>query len=551
MFKLIDYFENKSCRTYPEFDSEPLHKSTVKDFYEDFIRNHFQKIFVENRSNFLKWCEILEAYINSDIPIFWIRKFESGSGKANTNDNRRTGTTVLVDENKKAIAAFVYVSNFDAQELYNAVLNVEPCDKSEFETLILSGNYQFHYDNGRDSTETAITSFKCLEHANSFGVFNRARLYLAHIADVNGEYNVKEYQFCPGKIEDWKPLSDYSGYDFANIFSADCGKKVRVLEYNDDVSDLKKFLKAHFFRFVHPFNYYLVPGQNYEINAVFGKTKKSIGECKNLTDYVKYRMFVDFIQNDADLLRHYKFFEETVLIDNDKSITRNFDKVKAESEKLQFCHIHAVYGTTVGKEGQLLEKLSKNIVNVDKAYDIYKNYTYGDTFVLYDLSSCAETCRIKPTSIISTVIDMLEKISGKISKVSSTTLEIRLEKPTVAHGTKAMPKAATAPKAKSGAPKKKIPSKPRAKIDEFTDFMAYLNYKSTATSYKSSISSIMKELGIPYLSDLSSRIDNAINYCTNKLTAATDKKELKKYKDIRAALRKYKEFLNSKSSSVI
>lgn len=423
-----EYFTDAKKYSYPRLDSSVSYSKTVKSFYEEFIRHHLETIYVHQKSNFLKWCEILEDYSdNTSLPIFWIRKFESGSGKEHVNDNRRTGTTILVDKSKNAIAAFAFISNFDAQELYNIILNVDPSVyPDEFKTLMLTGKYKFHYDCGSDSNETAITSFECLAHANSFGVFNRANLYLAHISDVNGTYDTREkLDFNSGSVSDWNALSTYIGYNFSGVFSADSSKKIRVEEYDGDADALIKYLKAHFFRFVHPFNYYLVPGQNYEINSIFGKIKRSIGEYRILTNYVRYRMYVDFIKDDADLAKHYEKFESAILIDDNDKLSKNFNDIENESKNSGNTVIHLVYGSSIGKEGQLLEKLSGKITNVSDMYSLYNRYSAGDRFVFLDAGG-NEVNSCSPRSVLS-FTDLIEKLL-RINLGAATSVRVELRK---------------------------------------------------------------------------------------------------------------------------
>lgn len=469
MFSVADYFKDSSHQVYPEFNSSCCHDETIKEFYENFIYPHFKKMFEDNKSNFVTWCEIIEDYANLSLPIYWIRKFESGSGKAKVNDNRRTGTTVLMDDTNKAIAAFVYISNFDAQELYNIFLNVNPVDKDEFKKLMLNGEYMFHYDNGSGSTESSITSFPCLAHANSLGVFNRARLYLAHITDVNGTYSsVNEYSFDAGTPTDWKAISLHAGYDFLNVFATTPSKKVRVVEYKDDAVALKTFLKAHFFRFIHPFNHYLVPGMSYEVNAVFGKTQKSVGEYRDLTAYVKYRMYTDFIAGDAELEAHYKTFEDAILIDDSEKLSKNFASLETEYRSYEGFALHAIYGTTVGKEGQLLAKAAKKISNTDELFDLYKNYTAGYIFTFYDRAG-AKVDVYSPSSL-SDYVDLLDKLLSKVTRIGSKDpLQIKLEKAS-----------APAPRKKTTSSRKPTAKAPTAPTSPTKRAGSDLNYKMAA-----------------------------------------------------------------------
>ena len=82
------------------------------------------------------------------------------------------------------------------------------------------------------------------------------------------------------------------------------------------------------------------------------------------------------------------------------------------------------------------------------------------------------------------------------------------------------------------------------KDDEFADFKSFYQ-NSSASSYCTFIRKIMNEMGIASLADLDGCIDVAIDYCTARMRDPQKETEKKKYNDIRSALRKYKEYLNS------
>ena len=79
---------------------------------------------------------------------------------------------------------------------------------------------------------------------------------------------------------------------------------------------------------------------------------------------------------------------------------------------------------------------------------------------------------------------------------------------------------------------------------DWTDFEAY-----APAGYRYYIEKIMNELGIKDLSELEQRIYETIDYCSNEIGMAkksSDAKKAKKYRDCRAALRKYKNYMESK-----
>lgn len=88
----------------------------------------------------------------------------------------------------------------------------------------------------------------------------------------------------------------------------------------------------------------------------------------------------------------------------------------------------------------------------------------------------------------------------------------------------------------------------RNSTDEFTEFKSFYN-KGSVLSYCTSIRIIMKEIGVGSLEDLDNCIDTAIDYCTNQMENPQKIDERKKYSDRRSALRKYKEFLESRKTN--
>ena len=79
---------------------------------------------------------------------------------------------------------------------------------------------------------------------------------------------------------------------------------------------------------------------------------------------------------------------------------------------------------------------------------------------------------------------------------------------------------------------------------DWTDFDVY-----APAGYHYYIEKIMVELGIKDLNELEQRIYETIDYCSNEIGMAkksNDAKKAKKYSDCRAALKKYKDFMDSK-----
>jgi hypothetical protein len=81
--------------------------------------------------------------------------------------------------------------------------------------------------------------------------------------------------------------------------------------------------------------------------------------------------------------------------------------------------------------------------------------------------------------------------------------------------------------------------------DEFSEFKAFCA-NGSASSYCTSIRKIMKEMSMNDLIDLDNSIDAAIDYCTNQMNDPQKRADRKNYSNARSALRKYKEFMESR-----
>ena len=100
----------------------------------------------------------------------------------------------------------------------------------------------------------------------------------------------------------------------------------------------------------------------------------------------------------------------------------------------------------------------------------------------------------------------------------------------------------------NGAPKNTTRSVKTKETDAFCDYLTDVcgRTKNVASSYKSSRDKIMNELNIKDVAEFGVRIDEAEDYCKNKIDIARangDIKTEKRYRDCRSAIRKYKEFI--------
>lgn len=240
---------------------------TVKEFYDKCVKYNMLPL-----DSVIAWHNMFMQYVEMDDAIFWVRYYESGNKKSGRWNTRRGCKTQFRDG-----FSYVFVSNFDAHEIFNMVrLGVHP-DANEFLDLMKSNKFPLHYDSGKSCEESdiALKSFPKIGSTKG-GILTPDHWYLAHIIGVKSDYidsngnilNVNVERLYPkGEVTDWKINSD--------------GKMVRFID--DILSPEEKLLvKAHFLRFVDPLNYYAAPGQNYQINS----EAYNIGEAQVVNDYI-------------------------------------------------------------------------------------------------------------------------------------------------------------------------------------------------------------------------------------------------------------------------
>ena len=264
---IIEYYENYKTNKKLNVKLPVNTAITVKEFYDKCVK--FNMLPLES---VIAWHNMFMQYVEMDDAIFWVRYYESGNKKSGRWNTRRGCKTQFRDG-----FSYVFVSNFDAHEIFNMVrLGVEP-DANEFLDLMKSNKFPLHYDSGKSCEESDIAS-KSFPKIGSTkgGILTPDHWYLAHIIGVKSDYidsngkilNVNVERLYPkGEVTDWKLDSD--------------GKMVRFIG-NILSQEEKSLVKAHFLRFVDPLNYYAAPGQNYQINSA----AYNIGEAQVVNDYI-------------------------------------------------------------------------------------------------------------------------------------------------------------------------------------------------------------------------------------------------------------------------
>lgn len=251
--------------------------NTIDEFYNDCISLNSLP-----SQNVLAWHKMLMEYVDRPDAIYWVRYYE-GCSKSQKNKNngvwinRRGCLTEFKDG-----FSYVFVSNYDAHEIFNMIrLGVTP-DVDEFLELMKTHQFKMHYDKGKSCEESSICSYPNIGNTKG-GILTSKQWYLAHIIGIKSEYLrrdgsyekitdvEKEIIFPLGNIMDWK-LDNSLGY------------KVRKLDYQLSQEE-KEIVKAHFLRFIDPLNYYVTPGDKSQMTPVINR----IGDLEAMNDFMSYK----------------------------------------------------------------------------------------------------------------------------------------------------------------------------------------------------------------------------------------------------------------------
>lgn len=272
MGEIEQYFDNyKKRRLLPELKVGTA--KTIANFYDDCIAPALIP-----KENVIMWHKMFMQYIERDDAIFLLRRYENGSKAGGRWNTRRSAMTRFADG-----FTYVYVSNFEAHEIYNMAFKGVVPTAEEFARLLNNHIYPMHYDNGRSRSceEIDISAYPHIGTVRS-GVLNESKYYLAHIFSVNGADYLWDVvddtiiskeeinEIAPrGMISDWEVIDGYP---------------IRKFDYSLNAKQ-KAYVIAHFLRLLDPLNYFLTP-----IKALTSvrdiSWNQNIGEYPKLVGYV-------------------------------------------------------------------------------------------------------------------------------------------------------------------------------------------------------------------------------------------------------------------------
>lgn len=234
------------------------YSETVADFYNDVIEPLLPDAHIV-----CAWQSLLYEYAEDANAIFFFRKYHSAP-KNDWNAIRRGFITEYTH------GGYVCCDNFFAHYIYAMALDGFVPALTELRYAIYSRNFPYGYMSTKEERELQAYVKGKAPRINSSG------WKLAHLLPVNGTYrsmldpSFVDDHFPRGSRNEWtrKP----AGYHSRHV-------------PREMSSEERRFLASHFIRLASPINYFLVPKQANERDAV----GNNIGEHRRLLEYVMLR----------------------------------------------------------------------------------------------------------------------------------------------------------------------------------------------------------------------------------------------------------------------
>lgn len=271
----------------------------AEDFGNNFIFPRLPK-----REVALQWHKVLTEYVTRPNATFALRFYNSAL--PSKYETLRRGFLTRTDKGY----SFFYTDNFHAAYYFKMAL--DDFVPSVDEIISAYSSRQFPARFGPVTSEER--EFAAMPNEYNPG-FTIAGYKIAHIHNVGTDYyssgknfslsDVVEKYFPRGERTDWSERTDSHGKYY-----------LRDLAVNDDA---KKYLVAEFLRFVHPFNYFLMP-------IMIGKNSRAVwAHLNRRKDAAEYLPLLDFVRNKfAEIYGEaYEEFLDLIMVDRENLDARS------------------------------------------------------------------------------------------------------------------------------------------------------------------------------------------------------------------------------------
>ena len=255
--------------------------TSIEEFWDDVV-----KPVLPRKECVLAWNELLMEYVTNELnPCFALRGYNSFP--KNQYSDLRRGFLTNTDT-----FSFFYTDNYFAAYFQKMVIDGFVPTKEEFAQALKNRKFPSRFgQNTREEKELMAIAQGKDPRINSSGyklahIIPVGKDYLFNGRNMGSKYMLDTY-FPKGERNDWKIYQDEYGQFYA-----------RHLDVDDSIAGLAR---AHFLRFVHPFNYFLCPKQKCETN----NKCKELAEYQPLLDYAHdymlstygdaYREYLDYV----------------------------------------------------------------------------------------------------------------------------------------------------------------------------------------------------------------------------------------------------------------
>jgi hypothetical protein len=244
---------------------------TVEQFFKNCVEPH-----LPSAKTIRGWHELLTRYVNEKREVvFFIRRYSSG------DESRRGFYTRYTNQ-----VGYVYCDNTPAHVIYAMAMNNYVPDYDDFYGAVMQRTIPCKWVN---STKEA--PFAAFAGHKNVGLGD-AGWKLAHIFSVNEDdysfaYNQEKDRLFPrGDRNEWKIHND--------------AKYPYNLLYKDISPADRAKMAAHFLRFVHPINYFLVPEVKYD--SIGGGGVGELCAVQNLVYLYNNNKYQDVLQDYEKLI---------------------------------------------------------------------------------------------------------------------------------------------------------------------------------------------------------------------------------------------------------
>lgn len=275
-----------------EKDVKPIEDgeaNSIEEFWDKFIYPRLpQQNYVE------AWHDLLMKYIEESDAVFPIRQ----SKNINNKKNLTRGLLVEASEGYSYFACDNEHVKYYVRMCHDGYIPTV----QELKEAYKSRQFPLTLPRYRTPDIEDIQAFRMTMSHGCDGY------YLAHVIDVN------KTPYMPSLYEPIKSIDVMNKYELREHIKSKWLKKTdeygtyfcRDLPRNKDVHD---FLVAMFLRYVHPFNYFWVPGDKHTICWIDGEITASttrVGERPRLTKFVREK-FADMYGK-----RYEEFYEKVM-----------------------------------------------------------------------------------------------------------------------------------------------------------------------------------------------------------------------------------------------